>query len=211
MSTETGTDSSFAVTRYQYNELGQLIQSTDPLNKTVQYKHDLAGNVVWQKDRNNTVTTSTYNLWGSPVVTTATSTNASDTVTRTYNSVGLPTAMTDSNGTTAYTYNGLLLPTGETRTATANSYTNSYTYNQFGNRISYTLTRNNTVEQSYTYEYDKANRLVSMNSPMGTTNYTYNANAITTCWKAKVSSIVDEGVEFTLIIYEFFEGNVSDE
>jgi len=56
---DTG-DSEYSTTKYEYNELNKLTKMTDPMGKSETYKYDLNGNLIEKTDRNNSITSFTY-------------------------------------------------------------------------------------------------------------------------------------------------------
>jgi len=56
---DTG-DSEYSTTKYEYNELNKLTKMIDPMGKSETYKYDLNGNLIEKTDRNNSITSFTY-------------------------------------------------------------------------------------------------------------------------------------------------------
>ena len=172
LATTQGADMDYAVTQYAYNELNQPVTMTDALGQTTMYKYDYVGNVTQMTDRNGTVTNVEYNLWGTPVTQSASKDGTTQTITNTYDQLGLLRSATDENGTTTYGYDALGRLTEEKTGDTINSYS----YDMYGNRTAYTLTRGGAVLSATSYTYDSMNRLATMTNGGVTTSYTYDAN-----------------------------------
>ena len=172
LATAQGADMDYAVTQYAYNELNQPVTMTDALGQTTTYKYDYVGNVTQMTDRNGTVTNVEYNLWGAPVVQSASKDGITQTITNTYDQLGLLRSATDENGTTTYDYDAM----GRLTEEEIGDTINSYSYDMYGNRTSYTLTRGGATLSATSYTYDNMNRLATMTNGGVTTSYTYDAN-----------------------------------
>lgn len=154
-----GADNEYAVTKYSYDALSRLFETTDALGKVESNTYDKAtGLMLSSTDRNGQ--SFSYNYDGMGNLTSkslADSTNGETTV---YGATGQPVSKQNSVTTINYTYNdkGLIISESDTTAGTVKSYT----YDSNGNRLTFTLTRNGQTEMSQSYSYDKLNRLVSV-------------------------------------------------
>lgn len=162
------------VTRYAYDEVGNLLQRIDALNHTNSFEYDgmghqtketlpgnqvatsgydAVGNLIRYTNFNNVVITNQYN--SANLLTNRTSINGYH-VSFAYSPTGQRTNMLDASGTTSYTYNnrGWLL------TKATPEGTLTYTYDGFGNVTSVTSSTANGTET--TYSYDDLNRLTNV-------------------------------------------------
>jgi RHS repeat-associated protein len=152
---------------YQYNALGNLTNSTDPLGRSFTYVYstnnvDLLQVQMTSNGRNELQSSITYNSQHRPL----TMTDASgQTTTNTYNSRGQILSTTDPLGeitTYAYDTNGYMLSvTGALQNA---SDVNGFTYDGFG-RV---RTSTDTEGYTLTYAYDAMDRLTNITYPDGT-------------------------------------------
>ena len=149
------------ITQKQYDELGRIIQATDPLNKSEFFKYARAGNLIHKKDKNNQTITYTY-----------------DNRNRLLSQIAADSMGTIDNETT-YDYDRLydlnkLTVTHNGRSTTYEYYSNGslkkeeiqpdnkitqYEYDENGNRSRIT----DPFELTVTYQYDSRNRLDTMN------------------------------------------------
>lgn len=130
------TDASGNMTHYVYNQLSQIVTVTDPSGVPTHYTYDYRGNIK-------------------------TETRANKTITKSYDTSGNLTSLTDANSnTTTYTYNGNneriteFLPDGNKT---------SYTYDQRGN-IHTKTDPNGTIT---TYTYDSLSRITRKDYTLG--------------------------------------------
>ncbi len=172
--TETGADTDYSVTRYQYNHLNQMTTMTDPLEQTTQNKYDMVGNLIKQTDRNGNIITYQYNGQGKLLNKKVTKDGQKKQITYTYNKLGNRKSMTDELGTATYSYDDL----SRLKTENApNNITKEYTYDAVSNRKTYILKQNGTEQQNISYTYDTLNRLQELKENGQTkANYTYDPN-----------------------------------
>ena len=161
------------VTRYVYDEVGNLLQQIDGLNRTNLYTYDAlghrtketqpgtqaqtfgydaVGNLIRQTNFNSVIITNQYDALNR--LTNKASVNGYK-ITFAYSPTSQRTNMTDASGTTSYTYDlrDRLL------TKTAPEGTLTYTYDGFGNQI--TVQSSTASGVSVTYGYDALNRLTN--------------------------------------------------
>ncbi len=172
--TETGADTDYTVTRYQYNHQNQMTTMTDPLEQTTQNTYDMVGNLIKQTDRNGNNITYQYNGQGKLLNKKVTKDGQTKQITYTYDKLGNRKSMTDETGTTTYSYDDL----SRLKTENApNNITKEYTYDAVSNRLAYTLKQNGTAKQNISYTYDTLNRQKQVKEN-GTTKatYTYDTN-----------------------------------
>ena len=162
------------VTRYVYDEVGNLLQQIDALNRTNKFEYDslgrrtkeiqpglqaqtfgydAIGNLTRLTNFNSVVITNQYDALNR--LTNKTSVNGYK-VTFAWSPTGQRTNMTDASGTMSYTYDSRdrLL----TRTTPAGALT--YTYDGFGNQATVQSATGNGT--SVTYGYDALNRLTNV-------------------------------------------------
>ncbi len=141
------------------------------------------------KDGRNTVSTLTYDSFGSPRTTNS---GAHPAITTIYNPIGLLTSLTDQVGTT--TNFPLYNNRGQLRKKTDPLLKDTILEYDDAGRLSYVIDRNNNrIDYSYTltskldtitypdtstvhFTYNQHDDLTGMQDPFGTTNYTYYAD-----------------------------------
>ena len=161
-----------AVTTYTYNYLNQLVSTTDPQGKTTTNSYDKLGNLTEVTDKSGGTASYTYDGLGQVLSVTASRDGKTENISYEYDFMGNITQMEDSSGTTSYIYDGL----GQLLKETKGGVVKEYTYDANGNRKSFKLTDNGTVELNTAYSYDILNRLTSVTEDGETTSYTYDNN-----------------------------------
>jgi len=204
-------------TSFVYDKRNLLTKKTDPLGKFTTFTYDNAGRLSYKIDRNNQRIDYSYTPTGK--VDTVTYPDAS-TVNFTYNQNDDLAGMQDSVGNTGFVYDAAHRLTSSTFTYSLNPYSFavSYEYDANGNltkliypgnkNVIYTydeLNRLKTVKidwlnQTATYNYDDAGRLISLINFNGTvTNYGYdNANRLTAFDNKKSDATILASYSFTL-------------
>jgi RHS repeat-associated protein len=151
----------------QYNALGNLTNSIDPIGRSFTYVYatnniDLLQVIMTSNGRNEVQSTMTYNSQHEPLTVTDA---AGQTTTNTYNARGQILSITDPLGElTSYAYdtNGYLLSITGPLQAT-NDIT-SFTYDAFG----LVHTKTDTEGYTLTYAYDAMDRVTNVTHPDGT-------------------------------------------
>ncbi len=163
--------SNYAVTKYAYDSMNRCTSQTDALGQKVTNTYDINGNLLKTVDRNGY--TLTYNYDGLNQLTQKSSSKSSDdTYTYTYNMKGNRTSMTGGGVTTTSTYDSLGRLIKESLT---DGSVKEYNYDINGNRKSFKLTKNGTVQYTLTYDYDKMNQLTKVyENGAVKAEYTYN-------------------------------------
>ncbi|WP_150115346.1 RHS repeat protein, partial [Pelagerythrobacter marensis] len=156
----TTTDAEGGVTHYEYNAFGEVVKTIDPGGGVTYHYYDTFGQEVRTRDAENYVTVTSYTVFGEV-----------ESVRRYYNK----TASTPSTTTlplvaahakdaiTRFEYDkrGLV-----SKTTDAESFSESYIYDAFGNRTSMT----NKLGGVTTYVYDKRGLLVRETLPITSYN-----------------------------------------
>jgi RHS repeat-associated protein len=161
-------------TRYAYDEVGNLLQQIDGLNRTNLYTYnalgrraketqpglqaqtfgyDAVGNLIRQTNFNSVIITNQYDALNR--LTNKASVNGYKT-TFAYSPTGQRTNMTDASGATSYTYDSR----DRVLTKTTPEGTLTYTYDGFGNQS--TVQSSTASGVSVTYGYDALNRLTNV-------------------------------------------------
>lgn len=165
-------DGTTQLTQFEYNSLGQVIRTIDPVGRETQFEYDI-NQIDLLKIKQKTsvsdysiIAEFTYNDQHLPL----TYLDASgQTTTYSYNSFGLPSQVTDALGqTTSFEYDGfgylnrIINPNNQTTT--------SFTYDNYG-RIA---TQTDSEGYTLTYNYDNFDRVIQITYPDGTTTeYSY--------------------------------------
>ena len=160
-------------TRYVYDEVGNLLQQIDGLNRTNLYTYDALGrrtketqpglqaqtfgydaigNLIRQTNFNSIVITNQYDALNR--LTNKASVNGYK-ITFAYSPTGQRTNMVDASGTTSYTYDSR----DRVLTKTTPEGALTYTYDGFGNQA--TVQSSTASGVSVTYGYDALNRLTN--------------------------------------------------
>ncbi|MBQ8588855.1 MAG: RHS repeat protein, partial [Firmicutes bacterium] len=162
-----------STTLYTYDQFGNILTMTDPLEKMETYTYDLNGNVLTKTDRNGVTTTYTYDHRGRLTQEVIGSGDAAITRTRTYGLNGSLLSLNEGSNTISYVYDAWGRVTSETN----GTQVKSYTYDRGNLRTSFVLTDNGTTRVSNTYTYDNLSRMTGVAGSDGTTAaYTYDAN-----------------------------------
>jgi RHS repeat-associated protein len=162
------------VTRYVYDEVGNLLQQIDGLTHTNLYTYDAlghrmketlpgtqaqtfgydaVGNLIRQTNFNSSIITNQYDALNR--LTNKASVNGYK-ITLAYSATGQRTNMTDASGTTSYTYDSR----DRLLTKTTPEGTLTYTYDGFGNVA--TLQSSTASGVNLNYGYDALNRLIGV-------------------------------------------------
>ncbi len=181
--------SNYAVTKYTYDSMNRCTSQIDALGQAVNNTYDINGNLIKTVDRNGNTLNYTYD--GLNQLTQKSSgKTADDTYTYAYNKKGNRISMTGGGVNTTFVYNNLGQLAKETLT---DGTVKEYTYDMNGNRKSFKLTKNGTVQYTLTYDYDKLNQLTKVYED-GTVKaeYTYNPDGT-----LKKSSYGSQSTDYT--------------
>ncbi len=168
-------------TRYKYDSLGHLSETTDPLGNMSSTIYDAFGNAVVVEDKAGYATTFLYDKTNNLVLQFSAEGNAIRTD---YDAFGKPVSITHYNtrlavGTFAWKREpaAISVPTSSgdatttlqydklnrlTQATDAEGYIEVFAYNSFGDRISY----QNKLGGQYTYEYDLRGLMLSETLPI---------------------------------------------
>ena len=143
------------------------------------YFYDYQGRMITQNQGKTgpydmKTTAYAYNGFDNITSKTATLPNGnSQSISYTYNQLGLRTSMTDSTGTTTYAYT----PFGELMSETKGTTVKNYAYDNMSNRTLFTLATDGVQNLNTSYTYDNLNRLASVTDSYNTVTYTYDNNS----------------------------------
>ena len=154
---------------YTYDALGRMVSTTTPDNLTETTAYDNLGRITHTTDKSGRLTSYTYDSFGKLL----TKASGGESVSYTYNLLGLPLTMTDSSGTTTYAYS----PFGELTTETKGGIIKSYSYDSLGRRTAFNVTNNGEGIINQTYAYDALGRLTQTAEGTDIVTYTYDANS----------------------------------
>ncbi len=162
----TQTDAEGRVTGWTYDSQGRVLSRTLPMGQTESFTYDAAGNRLTHTDFNGQTTTYQYDLNDRPVLI-----NYGDGTTETfsYDAVGNRLAATTPAGTTQYQYDAMNRLVQEIQ---PNGAVLGYGYDNAGNRVQLDVSAESET-RSTAYEFDKLNRLASVNAGFGDTTYEY--------------------------------------
>jgi RHS repeat-associated protein len=176
-------------TRYVFDEVGNVLQQIDGLNRTNAYQfdalgrrtketqpglqaqtfgYDAVGNLIRQTNFNSVIITNQYDALNR--LTNKASANGYK-ITFAYSPIGQRTNMTDASGMTSYTYDSR----ERLLTKTTPEGTLTYTYDGFGNQATVQSSTANGV--SVSYGYDALNRLTNVVDRF-TNSTSYNFDAV---------------------------------
>ncbi|NEM90890.1 RHS repeat-associated core domain-containing protein [Galbitalea soli] len=165
------TDYGAHATSYAYDALGRLVSSTDPDGKITQYGYDTVGNRTTVTDPNGTIAHATFDAARQESAITYSGTLVAPSVSFTYDNGGRRTSMTDASGTSSYTYDSF----GELISFTnGNGSTVGYGYDADGNQTSITYPgTGNTVIRTF----NNLNQLSAVKDPAARiTSFGYDAD-----------------------------------
>ncbi|GAA3207085.1 LamG-like jellyroll fold domain-containing protein [Actinocorallia longicatena] len=147
------------ITKYGYNNAGEVTSTTDPANAITTISYDQRGRKSKVRQADGTATTTLYNLKDQPVKIADTDTDGVTelrSTTSAYDGTGAQLSATDARGhTSLFTNDALGRVTAETQPVdAANGITTSFGYDANGNRTRFTDGRGN----AWTYGYNSWNQ-----------------------------------------------------
>ena len=164
------TDPELSTTRYQFNKNNQTILETKPLGQTLGYGYSSMGQRITETDSLGQVAKYNYDNNGRHTKTEFYSNaqtmqlgagSAQKTINYTYDQAGWLTGYSDSQTSAIYNYDDAGQLLDETVDFGAFSKTLNYTYFKNSQRKTYT----NGDDKTYRYQYDNANRFISLTLP----------------------------------------------
>lgn len=196
LDTVSGSDMTFSVAKYEYDNLGNVTKYIDPMGQSETYEYDDNGNLIKRVDRNKTTFSMAYDGLNRLVSRNTLGTDGStSSYLQSYSLAGQLKSTTLNGLVSDYRYDELGHLTG----VSGPGHSNSYTYDISGNKVraisAYDIDvtykydaldrmvevyRNNTLEA--TYSYDTNGNRISLKYKDGSmgTNYTFNqANMLT--------------------------------
>ncbi|NEM91391.1 RHS repeat-associated core domain-containing protein [Galbitalea soli] len=165
------TDLGAHATTYTYDGQGRVSTVTDPDSKVTQYGYDADGNQNSLIDPNGTTTSSVYDKAGELASVSYTGTLTAHSVSYTYDAAGRRATMTDATGTSTYSYDNF----GELVSYVSGAGTAvGYTYDAEGNQTSIVYPgAGNTVTRGF----NTLNQLANIKDAAGRqTTFTYDAD-----------------------------------
>ncbi|WP_193241667.1 RHS repeat-associated core domain-containing protein [Streptomyces phaeolivaceus] len=177
---KTRTDANQHVTAYEYDKTGRLTKITDPLKRATSFGYDADGNRTLITNARGQKQTSAYNARNQ--LTSITYSDATPSVSYTYDNAGRIATVTDGTGTRSLTYDAENRPLTITSPGATNPF--KYTYNNDGTiksrtypdgyAISYAydtdgrIKSQTTAGKTITYGWDEAGNLLSTQLPTTT-------------------------------------------
>ncbi|WP_113672604.1 RHS repeat-associated core domain-containing protein [Vallitalea guaymasensis] len=171
--TSTG-DTTYSVTKYEYDHMNRMIKKTDPLNNQESYAYDTNNRLINKTDRNENVYT--YSYKGSNLQSEQVKDSNEIADIKQYNwgyGHTLLSIEDNSNNKIDYTYDEFNRLLKETE----GNITKDYTYDENSNIVNEIIKDGSTLIKSTKYVYDKLNRLAQVieNGNIEAT-YTYDLN-----------------------------------
>ena len=170
----SGSDTSYAVTAYEYDERSNLVKMTDALGQSETYGYDRNGTVIRKVDRNGNTTNYTYSNMGQVLTVEVSDCDGvvTDTLSYTYTTNGLVWKERNDEHLTEYAYDvfGRVI---EVETDDSKVYS---TYDLMGNRTWRAVYQDMNLIAQTSYAYDSNGRMTSVTDAGVTADYTYDKN-----------------------------------
>ena len=159
-----------SVQQFTFNALGEAVQYTDADGQSTFYTYNNNGQITNETFADGTSDSYTYDNRGNML----TATGPGGDFSAVYNSLNLPTQVTEPDGTIAYSYNIVGQTTKMVETSGSSSFTVNYKYDALGRTEQLTDGNGNNID---TYTYDPAGNVIAEAKGNGTsTKYTFNAD-----------------------------------
>ena len=172
-----GGDSTYTVTKYDYDTNNRLSKVTDSTGKEDLYdSYDLNGNLTHRTDRNGSSIAMTYDNLNRPKTETVTTADGKGNVSTTYSydDINRKVTKTINGETTTLEYDGKGNLLKET---VRGSITKQYTYNDNGTRSTFVSQQGTETINDSAYEYDNMGRLRNVKEDgQQVAQYTYDQN-----------------------------------
>ncbi len=174
---DTLTADDYSLNKYFYDIYGNNIKTTDALDNDEVCEYNAYGRIIKRTDRNGTEFRYTYDDLGNTLSCVVYENGSPTAKSTAYTYDGVNKLSVVQNGQrVSYVYDTLGRIVTETEYTDGSTSVRNYTYDDFGNKTSYTLSVNGEDIVSGTYSYDKMFRIVSKTEDGVTTDYTYDKN-----------------------------------
>ncbi len=201
------------ISSFEYNTNGQLIKKTDPVGQVYEMTYDPNGNLLTEKDPANQIKQYFYN----EVNKVTKVQTADDLIQYQYNVKDEVMQIANNSASISYTRDAKQRITDEAVTGSAATnypvHTLSYNYSlndlrtqmtspfqsvsYFYNQNNYQLTGiQNNLGESFAFNYDETNKLISMTRPGSRTDYTHDAGGSLTVISHSTNGIVKSSLEY---------------
>jgi len=165
-------DDDYSSKKYQYDTLSRQIGSVDNAKNKVTYQYDNNGNVIQSTDKNGVTTYFKYDGLNRMTLKYNSKDGDKNKIQATYDLFGNITQMSDQSGLTTYRYDGFGRLVYE---KDGDSIKKSYTYDESNRLANFTLTQGSITVTDLSYGYDKIGRLTSVNDSGKSYRYEYDA------------------------------------
>ena len=182
----TNGDDDYSVTKYEYDYLGNIIQTIDAQGGIETFTRDSIGNVISSVDKIGHTYAATYDALGRVITENYVNINAhtaNSVITKiySYDNMGNLISLSENSNAITYTYDGF----GNLLSETSGDIIKEFTYDNIGSLLSSKILDNGQTLQHIINTYDNMNRLVSVNEDgVVKASYTYDkfSNLLTTTY-----------------------------
>ncbi|WHH58413.1 RHS repeat-associated core domain-containing protein [Petroclostridium sp. X23] len=186
----SGGDDEYKVTKYEYDNVGNIIKETNPSGKHESYTYNLNNQVIEKTDRVGNTIDYTYDGLGRMLTRNAATINGAGNgaYAYTYTLTGNRMSVTEGQSSTTYYYDSLGRLINETA---SNGSTKEYAYDMGDNRKSFTLKQNSIPKLQMSYQYDNLNRMHQVyesSALIATYSYDQNGNRKTLTYPNQITA-----------------------